>query len=117
MTHDPAAVLRERLTDAIVAALRDLGVEPPAAIDPLLTPSRQPKLGDFQSNAAMPLAKAAGKNPREIAQAIVRRLDATGVAEPVSDANIAGPGFINLFLAKDALAAALDAMDGTQPPP
>src|SRR5690606_21676244 len=65
----------------------------------------------------MPLAKLAGKNPREIAQAIVRRLDATGVAEPVSDANIAGPGFINLFLAKDALAAALDAMDETQPPP
>jgi len=114
-THDPAAILRERLTDAILAALRELGIEPPEVIDPILTPSRQPKLGDFQSNAAMPLAKLAGKNPRELAQAIVRHLDVSGVAEPISDKNIAGPGFINLFLSKDALAGALSAMDG--PPP
>jgi arginyl-tRNA synthetase len=110
-THDPAAILRERLTDAILAALRDLGIEPPAQIDPILTPSRQPKLGDFQSNAAMPLAKLAGKNPRELAQAIVKHLDVRGVAEPVTEQNIAGPGFINLFLSKDALANALGAMD------
>jgi arginyl-tRNA synthetase len=114
-THDPAAILRERLTDAILAALRDLGIEPPAQIDPILTPSRQPKLGDFQSNAAMPLAKLAGKNPRELALAIVKHLDVSGVAEPVTDANIAGPGFINLFLSKDALANALGAMDSSPP--
>lgn len=114
-THDPAAILRERLTDAILAALRDLGIEPPAQIDPILTPSRQPKLGDFQSNAAMPLAKLAGKNPRELAHAIVKHLDVRGVAEPVTEANIAGPGFINLFLSRDALANALGAMDS--PPP
>jgi arginyl-tRNA synthetase len=110
-THDPAAILRERLTDAILAALRDLGIEPPAQVDPILTPSRQPKLGDFQSNAAMPLAKLAGKNPRELAQAIVKHLDVRGVAEPVTEQNIAGPGFINLFLSRDALANALGAMD------
>ncbi len=110
-THDPAAILRERLTDAILAALRELGIEPPEVIDPILTPSRQPKLGDFQSNAAMPLAKLAGKNPRELAQAIVRNLDVSGVGEPVGEENIAGPGFINVFLSKDALAGALSAMD------
>ncbi|MGP1311063.1 MAG: arginine--tRNA ligase, partial [Phycisphaerales bacterium] len=53
----------------------------------------------------------AGKNPREVAQAIVRNLDVSGVAEPVGEGNIAGPGFINIFLANDALAGALDAMD------
>lgn len=110
-THDPAAILRERLTDAILAALRELGIDPPEVIDPILTPSRQPKLGDFQSNAAMPLAKLAGKNPREVAQAIVRNLDVSGVGEPVGEENIAGPGFINVFLSKDALANALRAMD------
>jgi arginyl-tRNA synthetase len=111
MNHDPAAILRERLTNAILAALRDLGIDPPETIDPILTPSRQPKLGDFQSNAAMPLSKIAGKSPREVAQAIVKHLDVSGVAEPVTEANIAGPGFINLFLSKDALSGALAAMD------
>ncbi len=112
MNHDPAAILRERLTDAILAALAEMGVEPPSGgVDPILTPSRQPKLGDFQSNAAMPLSKIAGKNPRELAAAIVKNLDVSGVAEPVGEQNIAGPGFINLFLSKDALSGALEAMD------
>ncbi len=111
MNHDPAAILRERLTNAILAALDGLGIDPPETIDPILTPSRQPKLGDFQSNAAMPLSKIAGKNPRELAAAIVKHLDVSGVAEPVTEQNIAGPGFINLFLSKDALSGALAAMD------
>ncbi|MBX3353917.1 MAG: arginine--tRNA ligase [Phycisphaeraceae bacterium] len=115
MTHDPAAILRERLVSAIRSALADLGIDAPETIDPILTPSRQPKLGDFQSNAAMPLAKAAGKNPRDLAAAIAKHLDVSGVAEPLNEQSIAGPGFLNLFLSRDALASALDAMDSSPP--
>lgn len=117
MTHDPAAILRERLVGAIRSALAELGIDAPETIDPILTPSRQPKLGDFQSNAAMPLAKAAGKNPRDLAAAIARHLDVSGVTEPLNDQSIAGPGFINLFLSRDALASALEAMDTRSPHP
>jgi arginyl-tRNA synthetase len=59
-------------------------------------PPRDPSHGDISTNAAMIMAKPAGKNPRELAQLIsdsLREID--GVAE----VTIAGPGFINLKLA------------------
>jgi len=61
---------------------------------------KQPEHGDFATNVAMTLARAAKRNPREIAQAIAARLGA-GDALLVS-AEIAGPGFINLRLGRDA---------------
>ena len=92
----------------------------PEDADPLITPARQPKLGDFQSNAAMPLAKAMGKPPREIAARIVERLDLTGVAEPLTPESVAGPGFINVRLSSAALGGLLEAIDtpalGVEPP-
>jgi arginyl-tRNA synthetase len=53
------------------------------------------EFGDFQFNGAMALSKKLGKNPREIARQIIENLDLTGVLEK---AEIAGPGFINLWL-------------------
>ncbi len=53
------------------------------------------EFGDFQFNGAMALSKKLGKNPREIATQIIENLDLTGVLEK---AEIAGPGFINLWL-------------------
>ncbi len=71
-------------------------------------PPRDPSHGDVATNAAMVLAKPARKNPREIAQQIV---DALGALDAVEEANIAGPGFINLKLSNvfwlDQLAAML----------
>jgi len=58
-------------------------------------PPRDPSHGDVATNAAMVLAKPARKNPREIAQQIV---DALIQLDAVEEANIAGPGFINLKL-------------------
>jgi arginyl-tRNA synthetase len=55
--------------------------------------------GDFASNIAMRLAKAARKNPRELAQAIIAALPASPL---VAKAELAGAGFINFRLAKDA---------------
>ncbi|MCC5823713.1 MAG: arginine--tRNA ligase [Phycisphaerales bacterium] len=114
---DPLETLDARFRAAIAAAFPDLPAE---GIETHIAANRQPKLGDFQSNAAMPLAKRLGKNPREVAGAIIERLDLSGVAEPVTAEAIAGPGFINIRLLGDAMAASLTRLDteqlGIEPP-
>ena len=62
-------------------------------------PPRDPSHGDLATNAAMVLAKAAGTNPRALAEAIKPKLAAL---PGVTSVEIAGPGFINLRLADDA---------------
>ena len=79
-----------------------------------VTVSDRPDLADFQSNGALAAAKAAGRNPREIAAEIVERLK----ADPsLASIEIAGPGFINMrltgaALAERAQAVALDPRSG-----
>jgi arginyl-tRNA synthetase len=60
-----------------------------------VTEATQPQFGDYQFNGAMALAKKLGKNPREIAANILEALDTSTV---IQKAEIAGPGFINLWL-------------------
>lgn len=70
-------------------------------------PPRDPLHGDMATNAAMVLAKAAGKKPRDIAEALAARLledDRIVVAE------VAGPGFLNLRLTKEAWVATIPAV-------
>ena len=55
----------------------------------------KPDFGDYQFNGAMALSKKLGKNPREIAGNIIENLDLDGI---IAKAEIAGPGFINLWL-------------------
>jgi arginyl-tRNA synthetase len=69
--------------------------------DPVLRPSQ---FADLQSNAALPLAKALGMPPREVATKIVEALDVDGVCDGVE---ISGPGFINLTLAGSWLGSAI----------
>ena len=61
-------------------------------------PPRDPAHGDLATNAAMVLAKGAGTNPRALAETIGPRLEAVPM---VTSVEIAGPGFINLWLASD----------------
>ena len=85
-------VLDELVADgALPAGLerRGVAVEPP----------RDASHGDLATNAAMVLAKAAGTNPRALAELIAPKLEAL---PPVTSVAIAGPGFINLKLAPDA---------------
>jgi arginyl-tRNA synthetase len=67
-------------------------------------PPRDAAHGDMATNAAMVLARDAGKKPRELADAIAERLRADGLIDKV---DVAGPGFINLALKP---AAWLDAL-------
>jgi len=68
-------------------------------------PPRDPTHGDIATNAAMVLAKPAGKKPRDLAQALADRLAENPA---VSSVEVAGPGFINLRLTDDAWRACLD---------
>ena len=61
----------------------------------LVEPPKDASHGDMATNAAMVLAKDAGKKPRELAEAIAEKLRAEPVVEKV---DVAGPGFINLTL-------------------
>ncbi|MBU0679010.1 MAG: arginine--tRNA ligase [Verrucomicrobia bacterium] len=65
------------------------------------------EFGDYQCNAAMGLSKPLRKNPREIARAA---LDSCSLPDEISRAEIAGPGFINVFLSEGYLAEALRGM-------
>jgi arginyl-tRNA synthetase len=79
----------------------------PAGIDAsrvTMDPPRDQAHGDMASNAAMVLAKDAGKKPRELADAFAEKLRAD---ELVAKVEIAGPGFINLTLKTSAWIAAL----------
>jgi arginyl-tRNA synthetase len=92
---DPREILARRVQDALGAAF---GAEY-ADADPVIRPS---SFADFQSNAALPLARKLGQPPREAAAEIAAHLDLTGVAEPPV---VSGPGFINLTLTTGWLAA------------
>src|SRR6187200_3547872 len=61
----------------------------------VVEPPRDPTHGDMATNAAMVLAKDAGKKPRDLAEAIAGKLRADPLVEKV---DVAGPGFINLTL-------------------
>lgn len=77
------------------------GVFAEAATDgrPLIERARDNKNGDFASNVALTLAKAAGEPPRKLAERIIAALPTSSLIDKVE---IAGPGFINFFLAPGA---------------
>jgi len=64
-----------------------------------ITRTKDAAHGDFTCNVAMMLAKQAGKPPREVAQAVI---DALGTNTSIEKIEIAGPGFINFFLAQES---------------
>src|SRR6187402_3080491 len=73
----------------------------------VVEPPRDPTHGDMATNAAMVLAKDAGKKPRELAEAIATKLRADDLIVAVE---VAGPGFINLTLRSEAWTGALRAV-------
>ncbi len=115
MSFDPVQLLADRFREALATAVPE--VHDP---DPVITPSRNPKFGDFQSNAAMGIGKRLGKQPRDVAQTIVEAVNVEDIAEPITPASIAGPGFINITLKPEAIAGLLGKLDtptlGIDPP-
>ena len=106
-----------RIANALEAQLREAMQrafpEVDARLDPQLAPASKPEFGDFQANGALPLAKPLKQAPRQIAGAIVEAL----LADPAFTAlclepQIAGPGFINLTIRPECLAAEVSARLG-----
>lgn len=90
--------LAGRLSEAAGAAFVKLGLD--AGLGAMRRSDR-PDLADFQCNGAMAAAKAAKKNPREIASAVVVELKSSSL---VAAAEVAGPGFVNVRLSAAGLA-------------
>ena len=92
--------LKRTLTDFIGAELATLtGLD---EVNPNVITASKPEFGDYQANGVMGLAKRLGRNPRELGTELLARLNAA--ANPlVSHYELAGPGFINIHLAGDAL--------------
>ncbi len=105
-----AAQLDQAFRSAILASF---GFE----ADPLISVSQNDKFGDYQSNAAMGIAKRTGSNPRSVAEQLRSRLDLGNIASEIS---IAGPGFLNVrldprWLAEQLVRISPDARLGIEP--
>ena len=83
------SILSDKIKQAMIAAGAD------EQCDALIRQSGKPKFGDYQANGIMAAAKKLGLNPREFAQKVLDHADLSDVAEKTE---IAGPGFINIFL-------------------
>jgi arginyl-tRNA synthetase len=93
-------MFRAVLTDRLQAAFAAAGIDLPEGFAPEVALASDTRFGDYQSNAAMILAKRLKANPRALAQQVVDRLDTAGLCEKVA---IDGPGFLNFTLSAAAL--------------
>ena len=104
-------MIRDRVVELFRAALARGaadGLWPPGDVDFAVTAPRDPAHGDFAVNAAMVLAKAAGKPPRELAQAIADAARAVDAGGDLASVEVAGPGFVNVRLSADVWLRALE---------
>ena len=83
------ALLSEKVSQALIAA------GAPADCEPQVRQSAKVQFGDYQANGVMAVAKKLGMAPRQLAEQVLSHLDLNGIASKVE---IAGPGFINIFL-------------------
>lgn len=83
------ALLSEKVSQALIAA------GAPADCEPQVRQSAKGQFGDYQANGVMAVAKKLGMAPRQLAEQVLSHLDLNGIANKVE---IAGPGFINIFL-------------------
>ena len=104
-----ANALEAQLREAMQRAFPEVD----ALLDPQLAPASKPEFGDFQANGALPLAKPLKQAPRQIAGAIVEALQADPAFTALClEPQIAGPGFINLTIRPECLAAEVSARLG-----
>ena len=89
------SILSEKIKQAMIAAGAD------AQCEALVRQSGKVQFGDYQANGIMPVAKKLGLNPREFAQSVLDKAELQDIAEKTE---IAGPGFINIFLKETWLA-------------
>lgn len=98
--------IKSKLTEIFSQVFTELGYD---AKFGLIVESQRPDLGQFQCNGALAAAKSAKKNPREIAETIIKKLKDN---EMLKDLSIAGPGFVNITVKDTWIAEHLNAITG-----
>ncbi|UCZ75413.1 arginine--tRNA ligase [Dickeya zeae] len=93
------ALLSEKVHQAMIAA------GAPADSEAMVRQSAKAQFGDYQANGIMAAAKKLGMPPRQLAEKVVNTLQLDGIA---AKTEIAGPGFINIFLDSQWLSAQLE---------
>ncbi|MFJ5377936.1 arginine--tRNA ligase [Pectobacterium sp. CHL-2024] len=93
------ALLSEKVSQALTAA------GAPADSEAQIRQSAKAQFGDYQANGVMAVAKKLGMPPRQLAEKVVQLLALEGIAEKTE---IAGPGFINIFLDKQWVASQVE---------
>jgi len=93
-------MLKLLIENLLIAAWKQLEL-PAVAME--VHPSERPEFGDFSTNLALVGARVAGLSPRELAERLAKKLP----KDAFSQLEIAGPGFINLFLHPSTIQAAL----------
>ncbi len=91
--------IQQLVSQALTKIAADGVIQEDAIPEPIIERARDTQHGDFASNIAMVLAKAARSKPRDLAEKLVAALPISDVVEKVE---IAGPGFINFYLSSDA---------------
>ncbi len=84
--------LKQQINSILLDALQQAGIEAQAV---QVSDASKPEFGDYQYNGIMALAKQQKRNPREIAAEVVAHIPTDGM---IARAEVAGPGFINLWL-------------------
>ena len=95
------SILNEKVTSAIHQA----GIQ--EEFNPAVRASTKPQFGDYQVNGLMGIAKRHKINPRELATNVLTYLDLDNIAEKVE---IAGPGFLNIFLKNEWLSSHISSL-------
>lgn len=97
--------IQQFLSDKISSAMSQVNGE--SSPDAIVRPAAKKQFGDYQANGMMVAAKKSGTPPRQFAEQVLNHLNLEGIAHKVE---IAGPGFINLFLEPSWMAAQLQQM-------
>jgi arginyl-tRNA synthetase len=106
---DPVSVL----LDVVTATARELAGD--GSIEPSLDPAPKPELGDFSSNAAMLMAGQLSRPPRDIAAELAERVGSR-LGPALEKTEVAGPGFLNLFMSDAWYRGAVSELGGGEAP-
>ncbi|MCB1622246.1 MAG: arginine--tRNA ligase [Thiothrix sp.] len=104
--------IRQQLDQKITQALQQAGA--PASSTAIVKASTRPEFGEYQANGIMAAARQLKINPHELAARVLAQLELTDMADKVE---VAGPGFLNIHLSNDWLAAQLTPPAPTPPAP
>lgn len=96
--------LKQQLTTGLKKVLEDLGL---ADVTPAVDYPADPRHGDYATSVALVAAKKLGKNPRELAEDILKKFTVHG-SQFTERVQIAGPGFINFWIKNEAFSNVIE---------